>query len=273
MLLEKGRLQVVTRRLAARRLLRRRRLQVAPLRLRLLAALISVKAAIAFFALAIGALVGAFTLAGRWRGYSKRKPPASSEKRQALRLARSDGRSETNPLLDALRRPRVRIPLELSAFALAAAWEPRRGLGARALGLRLVDARTGDAISRQQALIRVGARRIWQAIAHRLFPWPEVRPLHENEGLRSELDAARREHAEDREALEDALKRIYRQHHMNPVRTSCLPSLLRLLIAVAVDVPLPWTPLRQSVADKLAGTVVIAERGGARKRRVAARLN
>jgi hypothetical protein len=149
--------------------------------------------------------------------------------------------------------------LELSAFAAATLLDGRHGPGARAVGIRLADARSGGRPTRRQAVVRVGTHRAWQAVTTRLLPWPKVRPLHEDEGVRSELEAVRLEYADDQEALNDAIMRTYQQRQVDPVRASCLPLLLRIALAAAIDAPV-WSPLKQSLPDRLASTVVIVER-------------
>jgi hypothetical protein len=43
------------------------------------------------------------------------------------------------------------------------------------------------------------------------------------------------------------------------INISCLPPLARLPLIVAFELPMPWSPLRQSLLDWLSGTVVVVE--------------
>jgi hypothetical protein len=98
-----------------------------------------------------------------------------------------------------------------------------------------------------------------------------VRSPYEDETFRSAVEDARRWHADDPDALQDALMRVYEEHQVNPVAISCLPVYLRGLLTFAIELPALWTPLKQGLPDKFARTVVIVERRP-RRRRLLARL-
>ncbi|MBV9606052.1 MAG: RDD family protein [Solirubrobacterales bacterium] len=115
---------------------------------------------------------------------------------------------------------RWQVLLSLATIASAVRWRNTRGVGARVMGLRRVDVRTGGPVSVRSALIRatfgVGVRRFssrWRprAVAH---------------------DAA------------------------TGTSGSCGRALLLL---VALEAPALWPPLHQDIADRLAGIVVIVE--------------
>jgi hypothetical protein len=118
----------------------------------------------------------------------------------------------------------------------------------------------------------VGTRRAWRAAATHLIPGPKAGSPYEDETFRSDVDEARRQHADDQEALQEALIRIHREHGVGSVHMSCLPLYLRLLLTFAIEVPALWTPLKQGLPDKFARTVVIVERRRSRRPRLAARL-
>jgi hypothetical protein len=131
-------------------------------------------------------------------------------------------------------------------------------VGFRLLGLRLVDMRSGDKPTRRQRLARTLTHRLWQALHQRLLPLREPAAALDQEKMRSETAAARSAHADDEEALQQALMRVYRDNRADPVRTSCLPVLARLPLAAAINIPMPWSPLNQSFVDRLSGTVVVS---------------
>jgi hypothetical protein len=99
-----------------------------------------------------------------------------------------------------------------------------------------------------------------------------VHSPYEDETFRSAFEDARRQHADDPDALQVALMRVYEEHQVNPVAISCLPAYLRGLLTFAVELPALWTPLKQGLPDKFARTVVIVERRPPRRRRLLERL-
>jgi hypothetical protein len=70
-----------------------------------------------------------------------------------------------------------------------------------------------------------------------------------------------------------ALVRVYREHEVNPLGTSCLPACLRLLLTFAIKLSALWTPLKQGLPDKFARTVVIVERRPSHRPLLLARLS
>ena len=150
--------------------------------------------------------------------------------------------------------------LALLSFLIGAVCEGRRGPGYRAVGLRLVDARTGGKVTPSQKVIRVGSRTAWRVATSSLFPIPKARSLAKNEELQSQLKDARRKHAGNQAELQRALVGIYEQHRVErPFRPVLLMLARRLPLLLALDVPALWSPLKQRVPDKLAGTAVVVE--------------
>jgi uncharacterized RDD family membrane protein YckC len=145
-------------------------------------------------------------------------------------------------------------------FAIAVLLTGRQSTGARIMGLRLVDAHTGSSVSWQQAIVRAGTRQAWQALAMRVAPKQKIDGLPEMETLRSEVEAAQREYAEDDDAAQRTIMEIYQRRKVEPVRASCLPALLRFSLTLAIELPALWTPLKQALPDRLAGTVVVLDR-------------
>ena len=251
---------------------RRSKLRVAPLRLRFVASLINFLLGVAVLAFAIGAGAGLYFIA--------RRPPLKrlrrivADREPPLRVRRSD-RDEFPKrkilFVGSTQSRSAKLALGLFSFVIAVRRDGRRSLGARAVGIRLVDG-TGGEPDRWQASVRVSTRQAWQSATAHLIPWPEVRSPSEHETFRSDVEDVRRRHADDPDALQEALIRIYGQHRVNPVGMSCLPVYLRALLAAAIEVPALWTPLKQGLPDKFARTVVIVERRRSRWQRLAARL-
>jgi hypothetical protein len=61
------------------------------------------------------------------------------------------------------------------------------------------------------------------------------------------------------------MMRIYRANRADP-RVSCLRALPRVLFAIATELPV-WSSQKQSLPDRLAGTVIIVERKSVPRRR------
>jgi len=188
------------------------------------------------------------------------RPLAATQNRSAVG-AGSNARGRRWKRLGAqVRSPSVKRALALLSFLIGVLHEGSRGPGYRAVGLRLVDAQTGGKVTLSQKVIRVGSRRAWGVATSCLFPMPKARPLANNEELQSQLKDARREHAGNQTQLQRALMGIYQQHRVeHPFRPALLMLARRLPLLVALDVPALWSPLKQSVPDKLAGTAVVVE--------------
>lgn len=209
--------------------------RVAPVRHRVVVSLIDVTLALLAGILAIGAYAGAAAMLGR-----KEAPGIRS-------------------LPEITRSKRARIALRVCAFVLNVLLTGRRGPGSRIVGIRLVDARTGGPVSLRQAILRVGARQGWELMVRRLTVRLGKAERLEQPDLRSEIEALKREHGDDRDAFQHAMMEMYRENQVRPY-TACLPALIQLPLGVAIEAPALWTPLRQGLPDKLAGTIVISDR-------------
>jgi len=224
--------------------------EVASLRRRFVASLFNALVGILALVLTIGAGAGVFT-AMRRRGVSF----------GFLRGLSSGG---TNIPVRLQSQPLKSI-LQIAAFSLPLLRKKRRSPGFRLLGLWLVDARTGNSASRRQEIIRAAMRQTWQVLCRRLVPIPKTRASAEHEKLRSEIELARRRYAQDQQALQREVTRIYRETKVEPARTSCLPMLWRLPLRSAIDLPFFWSPHKQSLVDRLAGTVIVCDRPSQRQ--------
>jgi hypothetical protein len=222
------------------------KLAVASLRRRLLASLIDVLAGILTLVIVIGTAALAFAL-GRKRGVGG-----------GLLGHLGSGGQDISRRLGS--RP-TKLMLELTALAAATFAKQRRSPGFRVLGLRLVDVRTGGELSRQQEIIRATTRQVWRALCRRLVPMPKPPASPEQEKLRSQMEAARIRCAGDPDTLQREVIRIHRENKVQPLRISCLPALARPLLVAAIDLPAFWSPLKQSLPDRLAAVATIREGG------------
>lgn len=222
------------------------RLAVASLRRRFLASLIDALVAILALVLLIGTGVLALARA------RKQKPDRGLFRRLGA----------LGPDISRTFESRTaRLVLDLIALAASTLVKQRRSPGFRVLGLRLVNARTGGEPSRQQKVIRASARQVWRTFCRRLIRMPKPRSAPEHERLRSEIEAARDRFAGDSDALQHEMIRIYQENRVQPVRISCLPALARSLLIAAIDLPAFWSPLKQSLPDRLAAVVTVRDSG------------
>lgn len=210
-------------------------MRVAPIRRRLLASLIDVTLALLAGILAIGAYTGAAATLG-----SKDAPGVRSL-----------------PKLTSSKR--VRIALRVCAFLLNVLLTGRRGPGSRIIGIRLVDARTGGPVNLTQATLRTGSRQGLELLAKRLTIRLGKPEQLKHRDMQSEIETLKREHGDDRDAFQQAMKEMYRDNRVRPYM-ACLPALMQLSLSLAIESPALWTPLHQGLPDKLAGTIVISDR-------------
>jgi uncharacterized RDD family membrane protein YckC len=147
--------------------------------------------------------------------------------------------------------------LAFSALSIAIEIRTRnwRSPGYRALGLRRVDVRTGGPVSIQSVLIGSAARTSLNQSVQRLArPWQE-RHRERLSVAQGELDELRAAHAADPQAMERDLRDVYERQNVNPV-TGCLPVLVPPLL---VDLWAVFSPLHQTLFERLAGTVVVED--------------
>lgn len=148
---------------------------------------------------------------------------------------------------------RVRLTMGAVGTAGAIGFRNGRSPGARLLGIRTVDARTGGPVSVRSVVIHQLVTHLSSSLSREL-----VRPLQKRESdrlrdLRPAMDEIRREHAGDTDAKNAAMMRLYTEHDVNQFRTCLWP----LLSAIVVQLPSFLTPRGQTLAEWLAGTIVI----------------
>jgi RDD family len=130
-----------------------------------------------------------------------------------------------------------------------------RGPGARLLGLRRVDAWTGEPPGRRSRLVRFAVVEGWKELSYRINGPADRRRDRLMAELEPQLDEIQRRHPHDPEARRRAMADLYKRNG------SCMRIALRvLLIGLAPELPALWSARKQGVADRLAGTVVVVER-------------
>ncbi|HTU87449.1 MAG TPA: RDD family protein [Solirubrobacteraceae bacterium] len=145
----------------------------------------------------------------------------------------------------------------IRAVAAGAAVPSRnwRSPGYRRLGLRRVDVRTGGPLSVRNALVRdlvIGASA--QLRSALIKPW-RARYEGRVEALQSEMERVRRTHPNDPAAQQEAMREAVERHDVSPAR-SCAPALVGVALMQA---PALWSPLNQTLAERLAGIVVVQQ--------------
>jgi hypothetical protein len=133
-----------------------------------------------------------------------------------------------------------------------------RSPGMRAAGLRRVDARTRGPVSIRSAfvglLLQTGAERISRALGQPGTERARVRRLAANDEI--ERMRASRPDEDPKQLIIDAA--AIRQRHGASTCTWMLP---RMVVRVAVEqLPALWSRRRQTLTERLAGTVVVRDR-------------
>jgi uncharacterized RDD family membrane protein YckC len=221
-------------------------LRIAPLRLRLLAFLIDLtifgSAAIAIVGLTIAVFI----------------------KAKALRLRLAPVGTRLARIFRGPRSRRARLSINAALVVPDVALRGWQSPGARLLGLRRVDARTGAPVGVRAALVRGVVWRARRMLMDRVFGPFEARERERNaaarESLQPELERIKRRHRHDPEARQAAMMALYREHSLNPFAAYLRSTLPRTAAAIALDAPTILSPRRQTLTDRLAGIAVVVER-------------
>ncbi len=171
-----------------------------------------------------------------------------------------------------VRRDRGFKPSRSAAAAVQAAkfvtvawflWERGATPGQRLLGLRVVDATTGENLPFRRALVRTAVPSA-VSLVRLVWPrWMEARQRQQDrvrERLATVQERVRElqdQFADDPDALSDAVNSLYREHH---VKAGCLKDpqiIVAVLYSLAVYVPALYSARRQALHDRLAHAAVI----------------
>jgi RDD family len=151
--------------------------------------------------------------------------------------------------------PRWNPVVWATAAAVGVPMRNWRSPGYRALGLRRVDVRTGGPLSARNTLVQQLVVIASGQLRRRLMgPW-NTRNKRRLEALKPQLAEVRGAHADDPEAQRRALKEFYTRHRVSPA-ASCAPTLLG---AAVTQAPVLWSPLNQTIPERLAGIVVVQD--------------
>jgi hypothetical protein len=150
---------------------------------------------------------------------------------------------------------RFKLGLLLLTFTIGVLTEGRRGIGARIVGLQLVDASTGRAITRRQAAIRTSSQLVSSAVAHRLAPRPKTLNAAEHRRLHEQVREAKETDTGDEHARQERLTRIYEEQKLRP-QAYLLPLLADLMLRLGAGLPI-WSKRKQNIHDLVAGTITV----------------
>jgi uncharacterized RDD family membrane protein YckC len=153
---------------------------------------------------------------------------------------------------------RTRMLIEVVGLAFELDSRNARGLGARAMRIRRVDALTGGPVTVRSALIRNWVQRATSAGFRPLAKRASEQSAERMQALQPQIEELQRAHADDEAAQQQALMRFYRVHKVNPLG-SCAPPLLPF---VARSLVVLFSRRRQSLQDRLAGIVWVEEDPG-----------
>jgi hypothetical protein len=177
-----------------------------------------------------------------------------------LRRSSSDGErpelgSGASSRLQAWGTGRWRWAILVGGSALEVSARNWRSPGARLLGLRRVDVHAGGPVPIRSALVTYGVRTAWRESTRRLLAPIEKRSSQRAAAFRAQAREIRRPHAGDRETKQRALAEESRADGRN-----CLTLLVPAVISVvAMQAPALWSPLKQTIPDRLAGIAVIKD--------------
>ena len=154
-----------------------------------------------------------------------------------------------------LAEPRWRLVVWAVSAPIEVGLRNWRSPGARAMGLRRVDARTGGPVSVRSAVMRNAVN----TASGELSRWvrrPSMKRFAERrDALEAELKEVRRTYSDD-EARRRAMKEISERRKLRVWKT-CGWGLLGLAPRY---VPVLWSPRNQTPVDRVTGTIVVLDR-------------
>ena len=130
-----------------------------------------------------------------------------------------------------------------------------RSPGARALGLRRVDARTGGPISVRSVLVRTAFQTVSRELRRPVNRPFERRLAERGELVEAELAEVRRIHANDAKARARASLDVYKRHGFGPAA----PIVRALVKVLPLYLPAVWSPRNQTLPERAAGIVTVRD--------------
>jgi hypothetical protein len=237
-------------------------MRVAPLRLRLLAALVDAAALVAGMAAVVGVGIAGAVAYTRVRGENG-DPYPEAENGQG-----DDGDNEPEGIEDDIPRGlawltpgrqswQLRGAMWGASAALTIAGRNWRSPGFRSIGLRRIDASTGGVVTVRSALIGVLFGQAWQAAWRPLSRSRVERHQVRLRALAPQLRAVERKHADDPQARQRARTEFYKSNAVNPAR-SCGwlvvgPLVSQVVLALSARAG-------RTIRDRITGTAVIVDR-------------
>ena len=211
-------------------------LTIAPIRLRLLAGLVNA------LPLLIALVAGGFAASEFARTQTEKWTPLTNK------LRRVSQRGRISPE----RTKQLNVAWSGALEALGLGSRNSRTPGARVVGIRRVDARTGGPITVRQALTRAALAQF--SIEAGRIRSEEV--MRRTRAIEPDLAKVREAHPHDRRAEMRETMALYEQHGINPARSCGWIVARSLLMALSVLI----APRHQTLPDLLAGTVVVVDR-------------
>jgi len=151
-------------------------------------------------------------------------------------------------------RGRLMIQVVVLAFDLQD--RDQRGPGARVMGLRSVELRTGGPIRVSTVLIRHLATAASRELRYEAIGAVTASPSLRLRELQPRLRELERRHADDKAEAARAMKDLLRAEGLRPFRSWAWTGLCHF---AAIVLPVLLSPRRQSIPDRLAGVVVVAD--------------
>lgn len=145
----------------------------------------------------------------------------------------------------------------MAAAELAFALEGRnwRTPGDRLLGIRAADARTHGPVTFRSALVRRVTTEAWDTVAEGLLAPNKATASTAIEDIDRQIRAIQRAHPDDPQAVQEATNGVYMNSGLGP-STSCV---WPIIVRTAPSVPVVWSSSKQSIADRIAGIIVVAD--------------
>ena len=142
----------------------------------------------------------------------------------------------------------VSVPIEIQL-------RNSRSPGARALGLRRADARTGGPVSVQSVLIRMTFETASRQLRRRVNRPFERRLAERREIIEAEIAEVRRAYPADDEARGRASLDVYKRHGFG----LSVPFVRALAGLLPLYLPAVWSRCNQTLPERIAGTVVVRD--------------